>query len=110
MNQKITNIESKVDTAVTSINSKADTSYVDEELAKKANEADLGLLAKKDQVVDADIADGAEISKAKLSAEVRQSLANADSAVNMEGAGPNMVLGTDENGDKVWYEIVDIKE
>ena len=110
MNQKITNIESKVDTAVTSINSKADTSYVDEELAKKANEADLGLLAKKSQVVDADIADGAEISKAKLSAEVRQSLANADSALNMEGAGPNMVLGTDENGDKVWYEIVDIKE
>lgn len=110
MNQKITTIESKVDTAVTDIDNKADTTYVNQELSKKVNDADLGLLAKKNQVSDIDIADGAAISKSKLSETVQQSLDKADAAVSMEGAMPNMLLGTDENGDKVWYEIIDIKQ
>lgn len=81
-----------------------------EALAEKANADELDSYIQKGQVTNDEIASTAAIDKTKLAETVQQSLDKADAAVNMEGAGPNMVLGTDENGDKVWYEIVDIKE
>lgn len=105
MNQKITQMEQKVDGAVSSIEGKAEKTYVDEQLATKANEAELGALAKKEQVKDADVAADAAISRTKLAADVQESLQKADSAISVEGAGSNKILGTDENGDEVWYSI-----
>lgn len=105
MNQKITQMEQKVDGAVSSIDGKAEKTYVDEQLATKANEAELGALAKKEQVKDADVAADAAISRTKLAADVQESLQKADSAISVEGAGSNKILGTDENGDEVWYSI-----
>ncbi len=105
MNQKITQMEQKVDGAVSSIEGKAEKTYVDEQLATKANEAELGALAKKEQVKDADVAADAAISRTKLAADVQESLQKADSAISIEGAGSNKILGTDENGDEVWYSI-----
>lgn len=105
MNNKITQMEQTVNTAVESIEGKADTTYVDEELAKKANASDLGSLAAKSSITNADVADDAAIARTKLAADVQASLDKADSAVSMEGAGKDAVLGVDSNGDKVWYEI-----
>lgn len=105
MNQKITQMEQKVDGAVSSIEGKAEKTYVDEQLATKANEAELGALAKKEQIKDADVAADAAISRTKLATDVQESLQKADSAISIEGAGSNKILGTDENGDEVWYSI-----
>lgn len=79
----------------------AKTDYVDSQLDS---------YIQKGQVTNDEIASTAAIDKTKLAETVQQSLDKADAAVSMDGAGANMVLGTDENGDKVWYEIVDIKE
>ena len=48
------------------------------------------------------IADGA-VTEEKLSSDVQQVL---DNAVTMTGAGNDKVLGTDNNGAKIWYDIV----
>ena len=62
----------------------------------------LGTLAAKNDISNADIAADAGIEKTKLSEDVQNTL---DNAVTMSGAGENKILGTDENGDKVWYTI-----
>lgn len=105
MNNKITQMEQTVNTAVGAIEGKADTTYVDEQLAKKANTADLGTLATKSKITNDDVADDAAIARTKLAADVQASLDKADAAVSMDGAGTDAVLGVDSNGDKVWYEI-----
>ena len=105
MNNKITQMEQTVNTAVGAIEGKADTTYVDEQLATKANTADLGTLATKSKISNDDVADGAAIARTKLAADVQASLDKADAAVSMVGAGTDAVLGVDSNGDKVWYEI-----
>ena len=78
------------------------------EIDGKANAADLGDLAKKDQIRDADVADDAAISKSKLATDVQNALDNAANAVAAPaGEKPtNSVLGTDGEGNPVWYEIV----
>ncbi len=78
------------------------------EIDGKANTADLGDLAKKDQIRDADVADDAAISKSKLATDVQNALDNAANAVAAPaGEKPtNSVLGTDGEGNPVWYEIV----
>ncbi len=106
MNNKITQMEQTVNTAVGAIEGKADTTYVDEQLATKANTADLGTLATKSKISNDDVADDAAIARTKLAADVQASLDKADAAVSMVGAGTDAVLGVDSNGDKVWYEIV----
>lgn len=105
MNNKITQMEQTVNTAVESIDGKADTTYVDEQLATKANTADLGTLATKSKITNDDVADDAAIARTKLAEDVQASLDKADAAISMVGAGTDAVLGVDSNGDKVWYEI-----
>lgn len=105
MNNKITQMEQTVNTAVESIDGKADTTYVDEQLATKANTADLGTLATKSKITNDDVADDAAIARTKLAEDVQASLDKADAAISMVGAGKDAVLGVDSNGDKVWYEI-----
>lgn len=105
MNNKITQMEQTVNTAVGAIEGKADTTYVDEQLAKKANTADLGTLATKSKISNDDVADDAAIARTKLAEDVQASLDKADAAVSMVGAGTDAVLGVDSNGDKVWYKI-----
>lgn len=105
MNNKITQMEQTVNTAVGAIEGKADTTYVDEQLAKKANTADLGTLATKSKITNDDVADDAAIARTKLAEDVQASLDKADAAISMVGAGTDAVLGVDSNGDKVWYEI-----
>lgn len=56
-------------------------SQVDTELGKKANTADLGDLATKDTVANADIAADAAIAKSKLATDVQTSLGLADTAL-----------------------------
>lgn len=75
------------------------------EIDGKADEADLGALAKKDQIKNDDVADDAEIAKEKLALDVQAALENAAEAVSMAGASENSVLGTDGEGNPVWYEI-----
>ena len=79
-----------------------------DEIDGKANTADLGDLAKKDQIRDADVADDAAISKSKLATDVQAALDNAANAVAAPAGekAPNSVLGTDGDGNPVWYEIV----
>lgn len=105
MNNKITQMEQTVNTAVGAIEGKADTTYVDEQLATKANTADLGTLATKSKITNDDVADDAAIARTKLAEDVQASLDKADAAISMVGAGKDAVLGVDSNGDKVWYEI-----
>ena len=78
-----------------------------DEIDGKANTADLGDLAKKDQIRDADVADDAAISKSKLATDVQAALDNAANAVAAPaGEKPaNSVLGTDGDGNPVWYEV-----
>ena len=77
------------------------------EIDGKANTADLGDLAKKDQIRDADVADDAAISKSKLATDVQSALDNAANAVAAPAGekAPNSILGTDGDGNPVWYEI-----
>lgn len=78
-----------------------------DEIDGKANTADLGALATKDQITDADVADDAAISKSKLATDVQTALDNAANAVAAPaGEKPaNSVLGTDGDGNPVWYEV-----
>ena len=73
----------------------------------KVDESELGALAKKNQIADADVADNAAIAKSKLAEDVQTALDNAANAVSMTGATPNSVLGTGASGEKVWYAIVE---
>ena len=75
------------------------------EIDGKANTADLGALATKDQITNADVADDAAIAKSKLASDVQVALDKAADAVSMAGASENSVLGTDGEGNPVWYEI-----
>ena len=77
------------------------------EIDGKANTADLGDLATKDQIRDADVAADAAISKSKLATDVQNALDNAANPVAAPaGEKPtNSVLGTDGEGNPVWYEI-----
>ena len=75
------------------------------EIDGKANTADLGALATKDQITNADVADDAAIAKSKLASDVQAALDKAADAVSMAGASENSVLGTDDEGNPVWYEI-----
>lgn len=77
------------------------------EIDGKANTADLGDLATKDQIRDADVADNAAISKSKLATDVQNALDNAANAVAAPAGEKltNSVLGTDGEGNPVWYEI-----
>ncbi len=78
------------------------------EIDGKANTADLGDLAKKNQITNADVADDAAIAKSKLALDVQTALDNAANAVAApDGEKPaNSILGTDGDGDPTWYEIV----
>ena len=78
-----------------------------DEIDGKANTADLGDLAKKNQIRDADVADDAAISKSKLATDVQAALDNAANAVAAPAGekASNSVLGTDGDGNPVWYEI-----
>ena len=77
------------------------------EIDGKANTADLGDLAEKDQIRDADVAADAAISKSKLATDVQNALDNAANAVAAPAGekAPNSILGTDGDGNPVWYEI-----
>lgn len=75
------------------------------EIDAKANADDLGALATKDQITNADVADNAAIAKSKLASDVQAALDKAADAVSMAGASENSVLGTDDEGNPVWYEI-----
>ncbi len=75
------------------------------EIDGKVNTADLGALATKDQITNADVADDAAIAKSKLASDVQAALDKAADAVSMAGASENSVLGTDDEGNPVWYEI-----
>ena len=85
----------------------AKTDYVDAELAKKANTADLGALARKDTISNADVAENAAIAKEKLAADVQTSLAKAAQAVTTADAPTDgdYVLAV-SNGQKGWFEVV----
>ena len=78
------------------------------EIDGKANTADLGALAEKDQITNDDVADNAAIAKSKLALDVQTALDNAANAVAApDGEKPaNSILGTDGDGDPTWYEIV----
>lgn len=75
------------------------------EIDGKEDKANLKALAYKDQIRDADVADDAAIAKSKLALDVQTALDNAANAVSMSGATPNSVLGADDTGNPVWYEI-----
>ena len=74
-----------------------------ETIAGKVDSSELGSLAYENEVSNAQIAANAGIEKSKLAADVQQTL---DNAVTTTEAGTNKILGTDGNGDKVWYDIV----
>ena len=78
-----------------------------DEIDGKANTADLKALAYKDQITNADVADDAAIAKSKLATDVQSALDNAANAVAAPaGEKPaNSVLGTDGDGNPVWYEV-----
>ena len=79
-----------------------------DEIDGKANTADLKALAYKEQITNADVADDAAIAKSKLALDVRTALDNAANAVAAPAGEKaiNSVLGTDGEGNPVWYEIV----
>ena len=78
------------------------------EIDGKANTADLKALAYKDQITNAEVADDAAIAKSKLALDVQTALDNAANAVAAPAGEKalNSVLGTDGEGNPVWYEIV----
>ena len=78
------------------------------EIDGKANTADLKALAYKEQITNADVADDAAIAKSKLALDVQTALDNAANAVAAPAGEKaiNSVLGTDGEGNPVWYEIV----
>ena len=78
------------------------------EIDGKANTADLGALAEKNQITNDDVADDAAIAKSKLALDVQTALDNAANAVAApDGEKPaNSILGTDGDGNPTWYEIV----
>ena len=75
------------------------------EIEGKEDKANLKALAYKEQIKDADVAADAAISKSKLALDVQSALDKAADAVSMAGASENSVLGTDGEGNPVWYEI-----
>ena len=75
------------------------------EIDGKEDKANLKALAYKDQITNADVAADAAIEKSKLALDVQTALDNAADAVSMSGATPNSVLGADDTGNPVWYEI-----
>ena len=79
-----------------------------DEIEGKEDKANLKALAYKEQIKDADVAADAAISKSKLATDVQNALDNAANAVAAPaGEKPtNSVLGTDGDGNPVWYEIV----
>ena len=100
-----TALEAKAEaTELNDLSSKVDA--IDVQLANKVNTSDLGALATKSLIVNADVADNAGIERSKLAEDVRLSLEKADNSINVISAGANKVLGTDANGDKIWYEVV----
>ena len=78
-----------------------------DEIEGKEDKANLKALAYKDQIKDADVADDAAISKSKLATDVQAALDNAANAVAAPAGekASNSVLGTDGDGNPVWYEI-----
>ena len=78
-----------------------------DEIEGKEDKANLKALAYKDQIKDADVADDAAISKSKLATDVQAALDNAANAVAAPAGekASNSVLGTDGEGNPVWYEI-----
>ena len=78
------------------------------EIDGKANTADLKALAYKEQITNADVAADAAIEKSKLALDVQTALDNAANAVAAPAGEKaiNSVLGTDGEGNPVWYEIV----
>ena len=78
-----------------------------DEIEGKEDKANLKALAYKDQIKDADVADDAAISKSKLALDVQSALDNAANAVAAPAGEKtlNSVLGTDGEGNPVWYEI-----
>jgi len=91
----------------TELAKKADASTVNTELAAKANTSDLGALATKNTISNADVADNAAIARTKLASDVQTSLANADKAVSTADAptSGDYVLAV-SNGQKGWFEVV----
>lgn len=86
---------------------KADTTYVNEQLATKADKSSLGTLATKSAIVNADVADDAAIAKTKLATDVQASLTKADQAVSTSDAprtGDHVLAVS--NGEKAWFEVV----
>ncbi len=79
-----------------------------DEIDGKANTADLKALAYKEQITNADVAADAAIEKSKLALDVQTALDNAANAVAAPAGEKaiNSVLGTDGEGNPVWYEIV----
>ena len=79
-----------------------------DEIDGKANTADLKALAYKEQITNVDVADDAAIAKSKLALDVQTALDNAANAVAAPAGEKaiNSVLGTDGEGNPVWYEIV----
>ena len=77
------------------------------EIDGKEDKANLKALAYKDQIKDADVADDAAIAKSKLALDVQTALDNAANAVAAPAGekASNSVLGTDGDGNPVWYEI-----
>ncbi len=77
------------------------------EIDGKEDKANLKALAYKDQIKDADVADDAAIAKSKLALDVQTALDNAANAVAAPAGekAPDSVLGTDGDGNPVWYEI-----
>ena len=78
-----------------------------DEIEGKEDKANLKALAYKEQIKDADVADDAAISKSKLALDVQSALDNAANAVAAPAGEKtlNSVLGTDGEGNPVWYEI-----
>lgn len=67
----------------------------------KVNADELGALAYVSQVGTNEIEDDS-VTDAKLSSEVQNKI---NSALTTAGAAKNQILGTDANGDPVWYDI-----
>ena len=78
-----------------------------DEIEGKEDKANLKALAYKEQIKDADVADDAAIAKSKLASDVQAALDNAANAVAAPAGEKtsNSVLGTDGEGNPVWYEI-----
>ena len=78
------------------------------EIDGKEDKANLKALAYKEQITNDDVAADAAIAKSKLALDVQTALDNAANAVAAPAGEKaiNSVLGTDGEGNPVWYEIV----